>query len=234
MAFSGEACERVTTCVLASLLLLAVLGSVTGRVSDTAWTTLRVRLTATAVRGGGDPPRPATAADALQTARASAAAERFSNALAAWLPRQRAAMAAVDEVLAKRKQPDWLTGLRFVVAYVCPNGLGNRLPGGSRFPLSGCKLEPRPASVAVLQRRAMGNLGKSLHETGSSRTRKLLCVLPSSPVDLTAGMQVLLQGSRALHGHNRAPLAARQRWPILVSHRLPFHAKIAALPAHLS
>ncbi len=141
MAFSGEACERVTTCVLASLLLLAVLGSVSGRIPDTAWTTLRVRLTATAVRGGY--PSPATAADALQVARADAAAERFATALAAWLPRQRAAMAAVDEVLAKREQPDSLIDLRFVVAYVCPNGLGNRLPGEPRFPRGRHKPHPR-------------------------------------------------------------------------------------------
>ena len=131
MAF-GEACERITTCVLASLLLLAVLGSVSGRDPTVAWTTLRVRLTATAVRGS-PAATVAAAADALQTARADAAAERFSAALAAWLPRQRAAVAGIDEVLATRKQLETLTDLRVVIVYVCPNGLGNRLPGEARL-----------------------------------------------------------------------------------------------------
>ena len=136
MATGAETCERVTTCLLASLLLLAVLGSVAGRDPKTAWTTLRVRLTATAVRGSPAAAAAAAAggAAALQAARADAAAARFSAALAAGLPRQTAAVAAVDEVLAKRKPPESLTGLRLVVAYVCPNGLGNRLPGVSLAP----------------------------------------------------------------------------------------------------
>jgi hypothetical protein len=116
-----EACERITSAVLISLLLLAVLGSLTGQDPKVAWTTLRVRLTPRPVDGSSP--------QELQDERAGAAAERFGAALAAWLPGHSAALAVIDDVAAGRKQPDAVAAVRVLIAWVCPNGLGNRLPG---------------------------------------------------------------------------------------------------------
>ena len=120
---AAGACEMVTTSALVGMFLVAALGSTAGRGSTAGAASLRVRLAALAAVSGGSP------AAQRETAQPDAAAERFDAALAAWLPKQRAALAAIDEVVAGRRQPDALADVRAVLVYVCPNGLGNRLPG---------------------------------------------------------------------------------------------------------
>ena len=120
---AGGACETVAVSALIGCLLVAGLYSTAGKGSSMGSTSLRVRLAALAAVTGGSPA-------ALQDgARSDAAAERFDAALAAWLPKQSAALAAADEVVTGRQQPETLAALRTLVVYVCPNGLGNKLPG---------------------------------------------------------------------------------------------------------
>ena len=88
------------------------------------WFFLKYQPTAAHAAATGGPP-----AAPQDTTRPDAATARFDAALAAWLPLQSAVLAAVDEVAAGRRRPESLAAARTVVAYVCPNGLGNKLPG---------------------------------------------------------------------------------------------------------
>ncbi len=120
---AGGLCETVSMFVLVVMLLVASFSGTASKGSSLGSMSLRVRLAAHAAVTGGPPA-------ALQgTARLDAAAERFDAALAAWLPVQSAALATIDEVAAGRRRPESLAAVRTVVAYVCPNGLGNKLPG---------------------------------------------------------------------------------------------------------
>ena len=122
---TGEVCERIVTSLFGSLLLLAVLSRLAWPDPTVAWATLRIRSQVTAPAAG------TSAVDSLQYARAqaSASAERFDAAFAAWLPGHTAALALVDDVATGRKPREALADVRALIAYVCPNGLGNRLPG---------------------------------------------------------------------------------------------------------
>ena len=147
-----EICDRVACSFLGSLLLLAVLGSLTWQEHKVAWTAVRVQLTAPAARKG--------AAEIPQDAWANGSAERFEAALAAWLPGHTAALALMDDVAAGRKPQKALKDVRVVILYICQNGLGNRLPGlvtgATRVAFLTCVLiqisnEPRPRCVSGLK-----------------------------------------------------------------------------------